>query len=252
MFDNRANGYARGEGIGTIIMKPLADALRNNDPIHAIIRNTGMNQDGKTPRITLPSPEAQHELMKRTYREVRLDLADTDLLEAHGTGTVAGDKVEAEALALGLETTRRAPNEPLKVVSVKTKIGHCEAASGIAGIIHSIVALQTRTIFPNCNFKYPSSEINFKDWKIKVRITTHASRTDHSNVISGSNKLAALDFRRTSKGIRKQLRIRRNECTFDSRGVQFTQLAAPRASPYKRYSGSSFELGAPKDPLHQC
>ena len=168
MFDSRANGYARGEGIGTLILKPLADALRDNDTIHAIIRNSGMNQDGKTPGITLPSQEAQTRLIQRTYQEVGLNPLDTDLLEAHGTGTVAGDKAEAQAIASGLETTSRARDKPLRVISVKTKIGHCEAASGVAGIIHAVVALQYRTFFPNCNFEYPSNEIKFKDLRIEV------------------------------------------------------------------------------------
>ena len=169
MFDSRANGYARGEGIGTIILKLLPDALRDGDTIHAIIRNTGMNQDGKTPGITLPSQEAQTKLIRQTYQEIGLSPMDTDLLEAHGTGTVAGDKAEAQALAIGLDTSTRTADKPLKVVSVKTKIGHCEAASGVAGIIHAIVALQSRTIFSNCNFACPSDEIDFENWRIKVR-----------------------------------------------------------------------------------
>ena len=169
MFDSRANGYARGEGIGTLILKPLSNALANNDTVYAVIRNTGINQDGKTPGITLPSQEAQKKLIQRTYEEIGLNPTDTDLLEAHGTGTVAVDKAEAEALAFGLKTTLRAADKPLNVVSVKTKIGHCEAASGIAGVIHGIVALRSRTVIPNCNFDNPSNDINFSDWKIQVR-----------------------------------------------------------------------------------
>lgn len=78
MFDQRANGYARGEGIGTLVLKPLSDALESNDPIHAIIRNTAMNQDGRTPGITLPSMSAQRALIEQTYRQVGLDVSDTD------------------------------------------------------------------------------------------------------------------------------------------------------------------------------
>ena len=89
MFDQRANGYARGEGIGTLVLKPLSDALESNDPIHAVIRNTAMNQDGRTPGITLPSMSAQRALIEDTYRQAGLDVSDTDFfvselsLEAH-------------------------------------------------------------------------------------------------------------------------------------------------------------------------
>ena len=86
MFDKRANGYARGEGIGTLVLKPLRDALLDNDPIHAIIRNTGLNQDGKTSVITQPSKDAQRELIERVYSEAGINPGETDFFEAHGTG----------------------------------------------------------------------------------------------------------------------------------------------------------------------
>ena len=189
-FDDRANGYARGEGIVTLLLKPLTEALRCNDPIHAIVRNTGMNQDGKTPGITLPNQRAQQELMSRTYQQARLDPEDTDLLEAHVTVTVAGDKAEAEALVAGLETARRSTTRPLRVVSVKTKVGHTEAASGVAGILHAIVALKNRKFFANSNFEYPSKEIKFREWRVKVRIRPSAG---------GMHSLYAVRFPRATK-----------------------------------------------------
>ena len=85
-FDDRANGYARGEGIATVILKPLDAALRNNDTIRAVIRGTAVNQDGKTPGITLPSMQAQEELIRAAYRSAGLTMADTAYFEAHGTG----------------------------------------------------------------------------------------------------------------------------------------------------------------------
>ncbi|KAG8533450.1 putative PKS/NRPS-like protein biosynthetic cluster [Bacidia gigantensis] len=120
MFDKRANGYARGEGIGTLILKPLSDALESNDPIHAVIRNTMMNQDGKTPGITMPSMSAQQALIEQTYRQAGLDVSGTDFFEAHGTGTQAGDRTEAEALANALQTSNRDPERPIFVGSVKS------------------------------------------------------------------------------------------------------------------------------------
>ncbi|KAL8782461.1 MAG: hypothetical protein Q9213_005355 [Squamulea squamosa] len=170
MFDQRANGYARGEGIGTLVLKPLLDALRSNDFVHAIIRNTGINQDGRTPGITLPSAEAQQVLIEKTYRQAGLDVAQTDFFEAHGTGTQAGDKTEAEALTSALRTFDRDPQRPLYVGSVKSLMGHCEGASGVAGVIRSVLALKQQCILPNCNFQFPSDQIDFEKWNIKVPV----------------------------------------------------------------------------------
>ena len=168
MFDQRANGYARGEGIGTLVIKPLSTALEANDPIHAIIRNTRTNQDGRTPGITMPSQDAQRSLIQATYREARLDPSETDFFEAHGTGTQAGDRIEAEALSSALETAARSSQGPLNVGSIKTIVGHTEGCSGVAGIMHAVVALKKKAILPNCNFEIPNDQIKFDMWKIKV------------------------------------------------------------------------------------
>lgn len=89
-FDDRANGYARGEALGAIVLKPLKAALADGDTIRAVIRGTGANQDGKTPGITMPSAEAQAELLRTTYADARLPFTDTGYFEAHGTGTGLG------------------------------------------------------------------------------------------------------------------------------------------------------------------
>lgn len=93
-FDDRANGYSRGEGIAALILKPLADAIRDNDTIRAVIRGTSCNQDGKTSGIMLPSRDAQAELIRTAYRDSGLDMSKTGYFEAHGTGTQAGDPLE--------------------------------------------------------------------------------------------------------------------------------------------------------------
>ena len=168
MFDQRANGYSRGEGIATLVVKPLSDAIEANDPIHAIVRNTGMNQDGRTPGITMPSECAQRALIQATYKEARLDPSETDFFEAHGTGTQAGDRVEAAALSSALGTASRPLHKQLCVGSVKTLLGHTEACSGAAGVMHAVMALSHKAIVPNCNFEFPSDQIDFDSWKIKV------------------------------------------------------------------------------------
>lgn len=168
MFDQRANGYSRGEGIGTLVVKPLSEAIQANDPIHAVIRNTRTNQDGRTPGITMPSRDAQRSLIQATYQEARLDPLETDLFEAHGTGTQAGDRVEAEALSSALSTASRPSQKPLHVGSIKTLFGHTEGCSGVAGVMHAVMALKNKVILPNCNFDSPSDQINFDAWRIRV------------------------------------------------------------------------------------
>lgn len=97
-FDSRANGYARGEGFGVLIIKRVSDAIRDKDTIRAIIRSTGSNQDGRTPGVTQPSKDSQARLIKDTYAKAALNMRDTAFFEAHGTGTAVGDPIEAGAI----------------------------------------------------------------------------------------------------------------------------------------------------------
>lgn len=97
-FDSRANGYARGEGFGTLILKRLSDAIRDRDTIRAVVRSTGSNSDGYTPGITQPSSDLQKKLIEETYRKAGLDLMPTRYLEAHATGTPTGDPIEMYVL----------------------------------------------------------------------------------------------------------------------------------------------------------
>ncbi|KAI0009070.1 putative polyketide synthase [Xylariaceae sp. FL0662B] len=166
-FDDRANGYARGEGVGCVFLKPLKDAIRDGDPIRAIIRNTGSNQDGKTPGITLPSREAQEELIRSVYEKANIDPAVTSFVECHGTGTAAGDPLETAAIA-NVFTSKRPPGKTLRIGSVKANIGHLEGASGIAGLVKTVLMLERGKILPNRNFDRPSKRIPFAEWKLKV------------------------------------------------------------------------------------
>ena len=166
-FDSRGNGYGRGEGIVSLLIKPLDAAIRDSDNIRAVIRNTGVNQDGKTNGITFPSCKAQATLMDETYRAAGLEPAETDYVEAHGTGTAAGDPVEAEAISR-VFTNGRSIDEPLLVGSLKTNVGHLEAASGLTGMVKVIYALENGVIPPNLNFELPNPAIPLVDWKLKV------------------------------------------------------------------------------------
>lgn len=113
-FDDRANGYARGEGFGVVILKPLSDALKDGDTIRAVIRSAGSNQDGRTPGITQPSSKAQERLIKETYEKAGRSLQFTRYIEAHGTGTAMGDPVEATAIGRAFRNYRSS-EEPLYV-----------------------------------------------------------------------------------------------------------------------------------------
>ncbi|KAL9581646.1 MAG: hypothetical protein Q9212_003778, partial [Teloschistes hypoglaucus] len=152
-FDHRANGYARGDGFGVLVLKTLSQALKDGDSIRALIRSVGTNQDGHTPGgITQPSQELQAQLIRETYHKAGLDMGLTRFFEAHGTGTAIGDPTEARAIG---ECFRmyRSPAEPLYVGAVKSNIGHLEGASGIAGIIKAVLVLEKGMIPPNANFE---------------------------------------------------------------------------------------------------
>lgn len=126
-FDFKANGYARGEGFGAVLVKPLRTALRDGNVIRAVVRATGVNQDGRTPSITQPSSEAQIQLIRGTYATAGLDLTTTDYVEAHGTGTPTGDPIEATSIGQAFGSHRDS-QRPLYVGSVKVS-AECRTAS---------------------------------------------------------------------------------------------------------------------------
>ncbi|KAI9647281.1 hypothetical protein NHQ30_003664 [Ciborinia camelliae] len=166
-FDSRGTGYGRGEGCGLIVLKPLEQALKDNDNIRAVIRGSGINQDGKTPGITMPNGSAQELLMKWVYESAKIDPKDTGYVEAHGTGTKVGDPIEAAALYNVFGEGRNARN-PLFVGSVKSNIGHLE---GIISIIKTAMMLERGFILPNHDFKSPNENIPFSKWHLKVPIS---------------------------------------------------------------------------------
>ncbi|KAI0901837.1 putative polyketide synthase [Annulohypoxylon nitens] len=168
-YDASANGYSRGEGIAAIYIKPLEDAIRDNDTIRAVIRGTACNQDGRTAGIMLPSREAQESLIRSAYKSAKCDPAAVGYFEAHGTGTPAGDPLEAGAIGSTLGQHRGlGDGNRLYVGSVKTNIGHLEGASGLAGIIKTVLALEKGLIPPNLYFEKGNEAIDFEGWHIRV------------------------------------------------------------------------------------
>ncbi|MFG1929624.1 beta-ketoacyl synthase N-terminal-like domain-containing protein [Mycobacterium sp. NPDC048908] len=166
-FDSRADGWVRGEGAGVVVLKRLSSALADGDSIYAVIRGSAVNQDGRTNGLMAPSRQSQESVLTDAYRRAGLSPGVVQYVEAQGTGTLLGDAVEADALGAVLAEDR-APNEPCMIGSVKTNIGHLEAASGIAGLIKVALALQHRTVPPTLNFARPNPNIPFDRLPLRV------------------------------------------------------------------------------------
>ncbi|RMZ80449.1 hypothetical protein DV737_g3022, partial [Chaetothyriales sp. CBS 132003] len=171
-FDDRANGYARGEAVGGLLLKPLSAALADGDTIRAVIRGSGTNQDGHTPGITMPSPESQADLIRFVYQQAGLKLSDTGFFEAHGTGTALGDPMELSAIGSTLGSAREPGQAPLYVGSIKSNIGHTEGCSGLAGVIKSVLCLEKGILVPNAGFENLNPKLRLKDWNLALPMTT--------------------------------------------------------------------------------
>ncbi|MHB8474545.1 MAG: type I polyketide synthase, partial [Gammaproteobacteria bacterium] len=150
-FDARANGYVRGEGAGMVVLKRLSDAQRDGDNILAVIRGSAVNQDGLSNGLTAPNGIAQQAVIRAALRNAGVAPAEISYVEAHGTGTPLGDPIEVLALAEVLKEGRD-PDARCLIGSVKTNIGHTEAAAGIAGLIKVVLALQHEEIPPHLHF----------------------------------------------------------------------------------------------------
>jgi len=166
-WDARAQGYGRGEGVAALILTSLDAAMRGNHHVYAIIREAGLNQDGKTATITSPSIEAQVQLIETCYKRAGLDMSRTGYVEAHMTGTQAGDLAEAEAIARTFGSCREA-QDPVLVGSIKTNIGHTEPVSGLAAVIKTAFALEYGLIPPNINYETPNPKIPLNEWRLQV------------------------------------------------------------------------------------
>jgi acyl transferase domain-containing protein len=174
MWDEDANGYSRGEGCAAILVKPLSKALADGDNIECVIRATSVNSDGRTGGITMPSAKAQTDLIRQTYNKAGLDPVKDrcQYFECHGTGTPAGDPVEASAIQQAFFPEQPAPNggQPLYCGSVKTVIGHLEGCAGLAGIIKASLAIQNKVIPPNLHFNNLNPKI--KPYYENLRVPT--------------------------------------------------------------------------------
>ena len=190
-FDSKANGYVRSEGCGIIVLKPLSKALADGDKIYSVVKGTAVNQDGHTEEgFTVPSVESQSEMLKSAYQMAGVDPGAVHYVEAHGTGTPVGDPKETNAFG-NVFGQNRPEDQKLIIGSVKTNIGHLEAAAGIAGFIKLSLVLKNRHIPKNLHFHHPNPKIPFEQYKIKVAAELERVPDEISPIIGGVNSFGA-------------------------------------------------------------
>ncbi|MCP3669547.1 MAG: type I polyketide synthase [Gammaproteobacteria bacterium] len=181
VFDASGDGYVRSEGGGILILKDYNQAVADGNPILAIVAASAINTDGHKSSITIPSSEAQAALLKQTYSQAGIHPESIDYIEAHGTGTAVGDPIETKAIYQGL-SKNRPKSSPLPIGSIKSNLGHLEAASGIAGLIKALHCIKHRTIPATIGLKSPNTNIKFDDWNLEV--VTNNLPLDKNNTIT--------------------------------------------------------------------
>ncbi|WP_413802989.1 type I polyketide synthase [Streptomyces iranensis] len=167
-FDARANGFVRGEGGAAVLLKPLAAAVRDGDPVYCVIHASAINNDGATDGLTAPSPAAQEDVVRTAHRRAGVPPDGVQYVELHGTGTPVGDPVEAAALGAALGTVRT-DGTPLLVGSAKTNVGHLEGAAGIVGLLKTALGITHRLLPPSLHFTTPNPRIPLAELGLRVQ-----------------------------------------------------------------------------------
>ncbi|WP_245830426.1 polyketide synthase Pks13 [Mycobacterium numidiamassiliense] len=166
-FSSDADGYTRSEGGGMLVLKRVDDARRDGDQILAVIAGSAINHDGRSNGLIAPNQDAQAEVLRRAYKDAGIDPRNVDYIEAHGTGTVLGDPIEAEALGRVVGRGRTA-DQPALLGAIKTNVGHMESAAGVAAMAKVVLSLQHNKLPPSINFAGPSPYIDFDAMRLKV------------------------------------------------------------------------------------
>lgn len=167
-FSEDADGYARSEGCGVVVLKRLSTAIQDEDGILAIIKGSSINSDGKSGGFTVPNGIAQEEVIRSSLAKSGLSPKDIDYIETHGTGTPLADPIEVNALTR-IFSEHHSPEKPLYISSVKTNIGHSESASGVASLIKAVLSIKTQKIFKHLNFKKLNPAIELKNTAIPLQ-----------------------------------------------------------------------------------
>ena len=199
--DARADGFVRSEGVGVLVLKPLALAQADGDPIHAVIRGSAINDDGRCSGFLMtPSREGQEEVLRQAYQRAGISPGQVHYVEAHGTGTSAGDPIEVQALGAVLSQDRP-KDRPCIIGSVKTNIGHTEGAAGLAGLMKVVLALKHRAIPPSLHLQDPNPNIPWQELPLVVQrelgpwpVSAEPARAGVSSFgISGTNAHVVLE-----------------------------------------------------------
>jgi polyketide synthase 13 len=169
-FSQDADGYARSEGGGLLVLKRLSDARRDGDEIFAVIAGSAVNHDGRSNGLLAPNPDAQAEVLRKAYKDAGINPRDVDYIEAHGTGTILGDPIEADALGRVVGRGRPA-DRPALLGAVKSNVGHLESAAGAASLAKMALALRNDKIPPSINYTGPNPYIDFEGVRLKVADT---------------------------------------------------------------------------------
>ena len=166
-FSQDADGYARSEGGGMLVLKRVADARRDGDEILAVIAGSAVNHDGRSNGLLAPNPDAQAEVLRKAYKDAGINPRDVDYIEAHGTGTILGDPIEADALGRVVGRNRPA-DKPALLGAVKSNVGHLESAAGAASLAKMTLALKNDKLPPSINYTGPNPYIDFDAVRLKV------------------------------------------------------------------------------------
>ena len=161
-YDEKATGTVFGNGAGVVMLKRLSDAVRDRDHIHAVIRGTGMNNDGGVKHsYTAPSIEGQVDVIRMAHRDAGIDASSIGYIEGHGTGTPLGDPIEVTALTKAFRAAGVSENQFCALGSLKTNIGHLDVASGVCGLIKTALSLEKATLPPILHYQTPNPKIDF-------------------------------------------------------------------------------------------
>ena len=208
-FDADADGFARAEAINAVYIKRLDDAIRDGNPIRAIIRGTSTNSDGKSGSLLAPNGEQHESLMRKVYADANLDPAETAFVECHGTGTATGDPIETTAVG------NIFGDKGVVIGSVKPNIGHAEGASGINSLIKAVLALEHKVIPPNIKFNTPNPKIPFEEKRLHVPLSPLSWPKDRSERVSvnsfgigGSNAHVIVDSAESFRGAQDHAKAR--------------------------------------------
>ena len=254
-FDASADGYVRSEGCCVVILKRMQDAVRDEDRIFVKIHGTAVNQDGRSAGITAPNGPAQEAVMRAALADAGLKPDAIGYVEAHGTGTPLGDPMEVHAIG-EVYGEGRNPGSPLRIGSVKTNLGHTEAAAGLTGLIKIALMMQPgHGIAPHLHFKMPSPQIDWQRWPIEVpvRLTSWSAdnATKYAGIssfgFSGTNAhiiLGSVDTSAASHGVEKDPEAadpKESLLCLSAAHEGALRVLAQRYVEFLRQSGESFD-----------